>query len=427
MEVEAEDAIVVASEGEESSGHRQRRLRKPTTKARQNDENPTSSDTVRLSPRKRPTSASQITRISGTQNDETGGDEAMPQTLQQQMHEQTGILKILLDAWTKQEAHNKAIKAELGQVKDELQAVKDELHQTKQEMAEAMASLSLGQSSPSPSYADVARTPPTSQPSNVRTLSSMYTTPSMLTSTLYCTIDTSRVEQEAGDQISAGAIRTALESGIRAEPDRSSWRCQAVTKDLRNPHHIRVACRNEAEHTKVKRVLESSLAKGARIMRDDFYPIRVDSVNRTAVLDEAGNVRPEAVEALSKENDTQVTKVAWLSNREIPKAYGSMVVYLSKRSDAQRFLNEGFFSARGESGYTKVFERRERPRQCYNCQEITDHKAYQCTKTQICGKCAKEGHHHSACTETIVKCATCGGPHEAFSRSCRKLYPSQHE
>lgn len=70
-----------------------------------------------------------------------------------------------------------------------------------------------------------------------------------------------------------------------------------------------------------------------------------------------------------------------------------MVVYLNKRSDAQRFLNEGFFSARGESGYTKVFERRECPKQCYNCQEITDHKAYQCTKTQICGKCAREGHH----------------------------------
>jgi hypothetical protein len=162
-------------------------------------------------------------------------------------------------------------------------------------------------------------------------------------------------------------------------------------------------------------------------MRDDLYPIRVDSVNRTAILDEAGNIQAGAAEVLGKENDIQVAKLAWLSNREVPKAYGSMVVYLSKRSDAQRLLNEGFFSARGESGYTKVFERRERPKQCYKCQAITDHKAYQCTKMQICGKCAKEGHHHSACTEIITKCATCGGPDEAFSRSCWKLYPSQHE
>jgi hypothetical protein len=35
------------------------------------------------------------------------------------MNEQTGILKILLEAWTKKEAHNKAEEAEL----DELQAV----------------------------------------------------------------------------------------------------------------------------------------------------------------------------------------------------------------------------------------------------------------------------------------------------------------
>jgi hypothetical protein len=428
MEVEAEDAIVVASDGEESSGRRQRRLRKPSTKAKQNEENQSSIDTVLLSPRSYAGLASRITTPSGTQHDEIGGDEnTMPQTLQDQMNEQTGILKILLEAWSKQEGHNKAIKAELGRVKDELKAVKDELNQTKQEMVEAMAALNLGQSSPSLSYADVARTPPMSQPSNVQTLSSIYTTPSTLTNTLYCTIDTSRVEPDAVEQTSAGAIRKVVESGIRSEQEGSAWRCQGVTKDPRNPYRIRIACRSEAEHKQVKRVLETNLTKGARIMRDDLYPIRVDSVNRTAVLDEAGNVRPETAETLGKENDTQVAKVAWLSNRDIPKAYGSMVVYLSKRSDAQRFLHEGFFSARGESGYTKAFERRERPKQCYNCQEITDHKAYQCTRTQICAKCAKEGHHHSACTEAITKCAICGGPHEAFSRSCRKLYPSQHE
>jgi hypothetical protein len=247
MEVEAEDTIVVASD-EEESGRRQRRLRKPSTKARQNEGNPASIDTVRVSSRNHLGSGSRIATTRSTESDETGRDEAMPHTLQEQMHEQTGILKILLEAWTKQEAHNKAIKAELGRVKDELQSVKDELNQTKQEMAEGMVALSLGQSSPSPSYADAARTPPTSQPSNVQTLSSMCTTPSRLTNTLYCTIDTSRVEKETVDQISAGAIRTVVESGIRAEQDGSLWRCQAVTKDPKNSHRIRIACRNEVEH-----------------------------------------------------------------------------------------------------------------------------------------------------------------------------------
>jgi hypothetical protein len=110
--------------------------------------------------------------------------------------------------------------------------------------------------------------------------------------------------------------------------------------------------------------------RGARILRDDLHLIRVDGVNRTVVLDEAGDIQTGAAEALGKENDTDIAKIAWLSNKGVPKAYGSMA-HLSKRSDAQRFLQEGFLSAGGESGCTKIFERRERPKQCYNCQEIT--------------------------------------------------------
>ncbi len=105
-----------------------------------------------------------------------------------------------------------------------------------------------------------------------------------------------------------------------------------------------------------------------------------------------------------------------------------MVVYLSKGIDAHRLLEKRASSTQEESRATpKPFERRERPKQCYNCQEITDHKAYQCKKTQICGRCAKEGHRHSECIEAIPKCIPCGGPHESFSRTCRILYPPQHE
>jgi hypothetical protein len=98
----------------------------------------------------------------------------------------------------------------------------------------------------------------------------------------------------------------------------------------------------------IKRVAEAKLERGARILRDDLFPIRVDNVNRTAVLDERGNVRSSVAEDFGKENDTQVAKVACLSNRYAAKAYGSMVVYLTKGADAQRFLNEGFFYAGGD-------------------------------------------------------------------------------
>ena len=410
------DTIVVASEEEDFSSRPPRRTRKPSAKAKQNEADQDVFGRRRLAGR-------------------VGVDEqAVPESIQEQMNEQTGILRTLLKEWMKQDAHNKKMEAklahmekELEAVKGECQAVKEELHKTKQQMADGIEALMSGNSSPNPSYAEVARTPPSSQPSNVQTLSSFNTPSSSFTNTLYCTVDTSRVEAEASHQVSARAIRTMVENGMRNEQDNAAWRCRAVTLDPKNPHRVRIACRDEAEHKAVKRAVEANLVQGGRILRDDLYPIRVDSVNRTAVLDETGKIRTGATEALSEENNTQVAKIAWLSDKAVPKAYGSMVVYLAKGSDARRFLQEGFFYAGGESGYTKAFERRDRPNQCYNCQEITSHKAYQCTKTQVCGRCAKEGHYKTDCTEAILKCVPCGGPHESFSRNCRILYPSQHE
>ncbi|PVH68196.1 hypothetical protein DL98DRAFT_542586 [Cadophora sp. DSE1049] len=129
----------------------------------------------------------------------------------------------------KQDAHNKKMEAklahmekELEAVKGECQAVKEELHKTKQEMADGITALMPGNCSPNPSYAEVARTLQTSQPSNAQTLSSAQTSSSSFTNTLYCTIDTSRVEAEISNQVSAGAIRTMVEKGMRNEQDNAT-------------------------------------------------------------------------------------------------------------------------------------------------------------------------------------------------------------
>ncbi|KAI2811952.1 transcriptional regulator family: Zinc finger, CCHC-type [Aspergillus niger] len=246
----------------------------------------------------------------------------------------------------------------------------------------------------SPSYADVARTPPTSQPSNIRTLSSWNTTPTTFTDTLYCTIDTSKMVDTENERPSAGPIRTAVETEIRTMENYTSWRCRAVTVDPKNTNRIRIACRDEAEHQLVKKVAETKVGAGARVLRDELYPIKVDSVNRTAVLDENGDIRAGAAAAFGEENEASIAKIAWLSRKENAKAYGSMVVYLTRGSDARRLLADGFFHAGGESGVTSTFEYRPRPMQCYNCQE-TGHKAFQCKNAQKRAKCAAEGHHHT--------------------------------
>lgn len=82
------------------------------------------------------------------------------------------------------------------------------------------------------------------------------------------------------------------------------------------------------------------MVKGARVLRDQLYPIKVYGANKTAVLDSSGNILPGAADALGKENEVTIANMHWLSNKENGKMYGSMVIYVAKASDARRLLGE---------------------------------------------------------------------------------------
>ncbi|EAQ85628.1 hypothetical protein CHGG_06881 [Chaetomium globosum CBS 148.51] len=269
------------------------------------------------------------------------------------------------------------------------------------------------------SYAEVARTPPSSQPSGVRTLSSSNTTPSSFTDTLFCTIDTSRVEENEKNKVQVADVRKAIEAEVRTLENMGDWRCAAVVKEARNPDRVKVVCRDENETRIVKDAAQKITVPGVRVLRDQLYPVRIDNANRTAVLDAEGNVLPGAMEALGTENDVNIAKIAWLSRKDTGKAYGSMVVYVTKGSEARRLLDGRYFHLAGESAYTTVFAPREGPTQCYRCQEI-GHKAFACKKPQRCGRCAEQGHHHKTCQSVVLKCVLCRGPHESFSKNCRQ-------
>ncbi len=60
-------------------------------------------------------------------------------------------------------------------------------------------------------------------------------------------------------QVTAGAIRATVEKSIREINEQANWRCQAVTKDPKNLHRVRIACRNEAEHKEVEASSRSEL------------------------------------------------------------------------------------------------------------------------------------------------------------------------
>jgi hypothetical protein len=106
-----------------------------------------------------------------------------------------------------------------------------------------------------------------------------------------------------------------------------------------------------------------------------------------AILDHGGKVREGAAELLGKENDVQIAKIAWLSWKDTGKAYGSMVIYVTRNHEAKRLLQGQYFHIAGESAYTRTFEPRISPTLCYRCQGL-GHRAFTCTKPQICAKCA---------------------------------------
>lgn len=349
--------------------------------------------------------------------------------LKETIRQQTSIIE-------KQSNTIENVRADLAEIKAEQQNLKKQNAELQEQVCSLQSQISVYTASPpsTRSWASIAanrsgaesmQPTPDDTAFTDNTFARYLSNPPATTDTLYCTIGTSRVAEEDTDKTSPGAIRTAAEKEIRATNGQGNWRCRAVTRDAKNRSCIKIACRDETEQQMAKRAAETKIAPGIRVLRDELYPIKVDNVNRLAVLDNNGEIRTGAAEAFGQENETTVAKMAWLSKKDVPKAYGSMVVYVTKGSDARRLLREGFFHVVGESGYTGIFERRPRPEQCFNCQEL-GHKAFQCKNAQKCARCAGEGHRHSECTGTILKCVPCGGPHESFSRNCRKLYLSQN-
>ena len=60
----------------------------------------------------------------------------------------------------------------------------------------------------------------------------------------------------------------------------------------------------------VKRAVETKIIAGIRVLRDELYPIKIDNVNRLAVLNESGEIRSGATETFDQENDATIAKMA---------------------------------------------------------------------------------------------------------------------
>jgi chromosome segregation ATPase len=93
----------------------------------------------------------------------------------------TDLVTSLLRAMEEQkQAHANQIES----LTQQIEALKVEVTEMTEKIQTQISNIQMPHSA-APSYADVARTPPSSQPSNLTSLSSMNTMPSTVTDTLY--------------------------------------------------------------------------------------------------------------------------------------------------------------------------------------------------------------------------------------------------
>ncbi|KAM4063306.1 endonuclease-reverse transcriptase domain-containing protein [Hirsutella rhossiliensis] len=239
------------------------------------------------------------------------------------------------------------------------QQMNDQLEQVRKQLEAIVAGAAV---TPPKTFAEVARSSPSPQQSIALSLSPGNTA-EPTANEFFCMIDTSRVEEQDRGRAQIGSIRQAIENEVRTKEGQVNWK-------------------DEIELQRIKEAAQKTAVTGARVMRDQLYPVKVDNVNRTAILDGEGNILQGAAEALGVENNVSIGKITWLSNKETSKAYGSMVVYVTKKNDAKKLLDGKYFDLAGESACTNPFEPRKGPMQCFNCQDM-GHKAFRCSKPQL--------------------------------------------
>ncbi len=125
--MEREGAIVDAS-GEEENNGRPQRQRNPPAKLRENEVIHVSTRAMSLpAKKKQPGSAARSAMAHGGEamEGEAGeGENAMQPTMQEQMREQTGVLRILVEEINRLKNELQTVRAECQAVKEECQAVR---------------------------------------------------------------------------------------------------------------------------------------------------------------------------------------------------------------------------------------------------------------------------------------------------------------
>ena len=228
------------------------------------------------------------------------------------------------------------------------------------------------------------------------------TTP--ITETPYLTVDISAVEKENIPKVTPEALRTMVKLELAKSPLTQTVNLRAIIRDPQNTKRYRLLFNTEEDRDLARKDVNwAGHVQGVRVLQDQHFPIKIDNANRCSVLTSGGELLNDIKDQLGLENQVTIPHMRWISNIQNGKLYGSMVVWVTKRKDAERLMKEGVLQIRGEAAYTRPFEKRIGPIRCYNCQKY-DHQALRFKELDpTCGKYALQGYSYGDCINAIIQ------------------------
>ncbi|EKG09453.1 hypothetical protein MPH_13509 [Macrophomina phaseolina MS6] len=215
------------------------------------------------------------------------------------------------------------------------------------------------------------------------------------------------------DATKPGDIRARFQRALESQEATKNIKCCGLTRNANDAAKVRLLFRFKDDEETVRSHsgrLDTAF-RGARMRSRQWYPVKVDSANKKAVFNEERTaLRADACKVMSEENGVEIVHERWLS-KPSDRLYGSAVIYLAKKSDADALLAGRVMDTGGEAAYTDVFEHRPRPRRCFRCQSY-DRQKFRCGDEERCVRRRRRTRGRQL-RSSVEKYATCSGPHSA--------------
>ena len=316
--------------------------------------------------------------------------------------------------------HNENCVARLDQLESQMDAMMDLLRKTASEQAKATQSWANVAAKAAIPPTNVTPSPPASSPS----LNSSSLNPRSSISRgsdapqPIVVLDLSGTSDRSNDVVQ---LKAMANEALGKHEATKAVRCTGVQKRGGGEHRIKCIFESE-EHARIARAhpawLQTPRFVGARMLGEEWYPVKVDRVGKSTVCDgDSTTISDSARQRLAEENGVEIHRIRWLS-RTSSKEYGSVVVFMVNREEADQLLKNGRMDFGGEMAYVGRYERRKYPIRCFRCHQY-GHQEVRCTSaTSVCGNCAETGHTAPDCSGNRVRCAACKGRHPATDRAC---------